>query len=165
MSKLYRKFRLLISNLLGYVYNNSAFLLFFISIIVCNLVLVTFFNEYRLNAIYKLINVVSTILTTLYIFAWSHDTNKKIIRIEELEDQLNKDKSLISIDDLKEDLADLMHEIWANDMQYTNIFSSISSSERDRLYTVYNDLSEFDKVVNRNKADKVINILEYYNLV
>ena len=160
MSKIWKGINKFFIKLLNFSYNNVWFKL---SILGTGIVYLVLLHFYPNNTLFKAWNLSYALLTTMYIFGWSYDTDKKNERIAELEWQLNEDKLLVSEEDIKEDLADLMHEIWAND-----IFSNKSNSNEkqlERAEQAYYYLSDSDKEVNREKADKVIRRLEEYKVI
>jgi hypothetical protein len=61
-------------------------------------------------------------------------------------------------DDVREDIAALMHDIWAEDIFKTDL----SLDEQYRANIHYVDLSDEDKQVNLDKADRVLQLISMY---
>ena len=157
MSKIWKGIHKFFIKLLNFSYNNVWFKLIILFTGILCLLLSLFFSK---DNLYKIVNLAYIIFMSMYIFGWSYDTDKKDERIKELEGQLNADIFLVFKEDVKEDLAYLMHEIWARDI-ISNTYNS-DKKEIERAGQVYYSLSDSDKKINREKADKVIKLLEKY---
>lgn len=80
----------------------------------------------------------------------------------------------MNVDELREGLAELQHEIWSDWMRYlfsvctswgedadtVLISSTLAARWKRQMNTAYADLSESEKDSDRNEADKVIAFLD-----
>ena len=136
---------------------------------VINLLEVFAFNRY-----YKYISVILFILTCTNLFGvaanfinsficltWIIGGLYEIYKLNkesELLRTINDSLSNYEAEDVRQGLASLMHDIWANDI----IQVELTMNEQYRANAYYTDLTEDDKQVNLSKADRVLRLISSY---
>jgi hypothetical protein len=145
MSYVFRKVKKYTINLLELFSFNSYYS--WISIIV---LILTWFDLFGVALSY----LINSFIILTWIVGWWYETYK-LNKENELLRTVNASLSKYEVEDVREDLAALMHDIWAEDIIQTNL----TLDEQYRANTPYYDLSEEDKQVNLGKADKVLEFI------
>lgn len=147
MSYLFRKVKKYGINLLEVFAFSSYYT--YISII---LLVLTWFSLFGAATIY-----INSFIVTSWIIGWQYQIYKQDKRIRELE-AINASLSYEGPFAFKQDLAALMHEIWAEDISKTEL----AYKDEYRTDHHYFDLSDDVKQVNLDKADRVLQLINSY---
>jgi hypothetical protein len=144
MSYVYRKIKKYIINLLEVFAFNSYWVWF--SFV---LAILTWFDLFGVATIY-----VAGFIIVSYNVGWWYKAYK-FEKENELLRTVNTCLSKYEAEDVREDLAALMHNIWTEDIFKTDL----TLDEQYRANTPYYDLSDDDKQVNLSKADEVLHLI------
>jgi hypothetical protein len=145
VSYVFRKIKKYSINLLEFVSFNSYYS--WISIIV---LILTWFDLFGVGLSY----IINNFIILTWIAGWWYETYK-LTKENELLRSVNASLSKYDAENVREDLAALMHDIWADDIIQTDL----SLNEQYRASTPYYDLTEDDKQVNLSKADEVLQFI------
>jgi len=110
-------------------------------------------------------NVVWNFIIATWAFGWNHEITDLEEENKQLKDKLQEivdsDDAWVDAEALREELASLSHDIWANDVLS---LQGATPDELDRANTPYNDLSDNDKEHNRKKADLILDVVSLPNV-
>lgn len=147
MSYVFRKIKKYVINLLEVFAFNSYYM--YISVI---LLILTRFDLFGVAA-----NFINSFICFTWIIGWLYETHK-LNKENELLRTINDSLSNYEAEDVREGLASLMHDIWADDI----IQVELTMDEEYRANVYYTDLTEDDKQVNLSKADRVLRLINSY---
>lgn len=147
MSYVFRKFKKYTINLLEFISFNRYYSWISIVLYIATWLL---FN-------YHLAIVINSTISMSWVAGWLYQIYKQDNRIRELEN-INYLLSYKGPFAFKEDLAALMHEIWAEDISKTEL----AYREKYRTDLHYFDLSKNVKQVNLDKADRILKLINSY---
>lgn len=102
-------------------------------------------------------NTIWTLIVFTWIIGWIHEIADKDEEIARLEKALEATGQALDYDLLVDNLAPIMHDIWANDVYN---LKNPTTDELERANTKYNDLSDNDKEHNKKKAQLIIDWLD-----
>jgi hypothetical protein len=145
MSYVFRKIKKYIINLLE-VFAFSNYYNYITTIIL----VLTWFDLFGAATVY-----INSFIIFSWIIGWQYEIHK-LTKENELLRCVNTSLSMYEAEDVREDLAVLMHDIWAED---TNQILTLTSAEYNRANTHYKALSNDDKQVNLSKADRVLEFI------
>lgn len=147
MSYVFRKVKKYTINLLE-VFAFSSYYMYISSI----LLILTWFDLFGAATIY-----INSFIVLSWIIGWQYEIHK-LTKENELLKTVNDCLSNYEADDVREDLASLMHDIWVDDILQANL----SLDEQYRANIHYVDLTQDDQQVNLTKADMVLQLLSMY---
>lgn len=147
MSYVFRKIKKYVINLLEVFAFNSYYR--YISI---GLLILTWTNLFGVAA-----NFINSFICLTWIIGWLYEIHK-LNKENELLRSVNDSLSNYEAEDVREGLASLMHDIWADDI----VQVELTMDEQYRANAYYTDLTEDDKQVNLSKADKVLRLINSY---
>ena len=147
MSYVFRKIKKYVINLLE-VFAFSSYYMYISSV----LLVLTWFNLFGVLA-----NLINSFICLTWIIGWLYEIHK-LTKENELLRTVNNSLSNYEAEDVREGLASLMHDIWADDI----IQVELTIDEQYRANAYYTDLSEDDKEVNLSKANKVLKLISSY---
>lgn len=147
MSYVFRKIKKYVINLLEVFAFNSYYM--YISVI---LLILTWTNLFGVAA-----NFINSFICFTWIIGWLYEIHK-LNKENELLRTINDSLSNYEAEDVREGLASLMHDIWADDI----IQVELTTDEEYRANVYYTDLTEDDKQVNLSKADRVLRLINSY---
>lgn len=147
MSYVFRKIKKYVINLLE-VFAFSSYYMYISSV----LLVLTWFNLFGVLA-----NLINSFICLTWIIGWLYEIHK-LTKENELLTTVNDSLSNYEAEDVREGLASLMHDIWADDI----IQVELTIDEQYRANAYYTDLSEDDKEVNLSKANKVLKLISSY---
>jgi hypothetical protein len=116
------------------------------------LLVLTWFDLFGVATIY-----INSFIGLTWIIGWLYEIHK-LTKENELLRTVNDSLSNYEAEDVREGLASLMHDIWADDI----IQVELTIDEQYRANAYYTDLSEDDKEVNLYKANKVLKLISSY---
>lgn len=147
MSYVFRKIKKYVINLLE-VFAFSSYYMYLSSI----LLILTWFDLFGVAA-----NFINSFICLTWIIGWLYEIHK-LNKENELLRTINDSLSNYEAEDVREGLASLMHDIWANDI----IQVELTMDEQYRANAYYTDLTKDDKQVNLSKADRVLRLINSY---
>lgn len=147
MSYVFRKIKKYVINLLE-VFAFSSYYMYISSV----LLVLTWFDLFGVATIY-----INSFIGLTWIIGWLYEIHK-LTKENELLRTVNDSLSNYEAEDVREGLASLMHDIWADDI----IQVELTIDEQYRANAYYTDLSEDDKEVNLYKANKVLKLISSY---
>jgi hypothetical protein len=147
MSYVFRKVKKYTINLLEVFAFSSYYN--YISIII---LVLTWFDLFGAATVY-----INSFIILSWIIGWQYEIHK-LTKENELLKTVNSSLSNYKVENIREDLAALMHNIWTEDIFKTDL----TLDEQYRANTPYYDLSDDDKQVNLSKADEVLQLISMY---
>ena len=147
MSYVFRKIKKYVINLLEVFAFNRYYR--YISI---GLFILTWFDLFGVAA-----NFINSFICLTWIIGWLYEIHK-LNKENELLRTINDSLSNYEAEDVRQGLASLMHDIWANDI----IQVELTMDEQYRANAYYTDLTEDDKQVNLSKANRVLRLINSY---
>jgi hypothetical protein len=147
MSYVFRKIKKYVINLLE-VFAFSSYYMYLSSI----LLILTWFDLFGVAA-----NFINSFICLTWIIGWLYEIHK-LNKENELLRTINDSLSNYEAEDVRQGLASLMHDIWANDI----IQVELTMDEQYRANAYYTDLTEDDKQVNLSKANRVLRLINSY---
>lgn len=147
MSYVFRKIKKYVINLLEVFAFNSYYM--YISVI---LLILTWSDLFGVAT-----NFINSFICFTWIIGWLYEIHK-LNKENELLRTINDSLSNYEAEDVREGLASLMHDIWADDI----IQVELTIDEEYRANVYYTDLTEDDKQVNLSKADRVLRLINSY---
>ena len=147
MSYVFRKIKKYVINLLE-VFAFSSYYMYLSGI----LLILTWFDLFGVATIY-----INSFIVFSWIIGWLYEIHK-LNKENELLRAVNDSLSNYEAEDVREGLASLMHDIWADDI----IQVELTMNEQYRANAYYTELTEDDKQVNLSKADRVLRLISSY---
>jgi hypothetical protein len=147
MSYVFRKVKKYTINLLEVFAFSSYYN--YISIIV---LVLTWFDLFGVATIY-----INSFICLTWIIGWLYEIHK-LNKENKLLRTINDSLSNYEAEDVREGLASLMHDIWADDIFQVEL----TMDEQYRANAYYTDLTEDDKQVNLSKADRILRLISSY---
>ena len=147
MSYVFRKIKKYVINLLE-VFAFSSYYMYLSGI----LLILTWFDLFGVATIY-----INSFICLTWIIGWLYEIHK-LTKENELLRSVNASLSNYEAEDVREGLAFLMHDIWAEDI----VQVELTMDEQYRANAYYTDLTEVDKQVNLSKADRVLRLINSY---
>ena len=147
MSYVFRKIKKYVINLLE-VFAFSSYYMYLSGI----LLILTWFDLFGVATIY-----INSFICLTWIIGWLYEIHK-LTKENELLRSVNDSLSNYEAEGVREGLASLMHDIWADDI----IQVELTIDEQYRANAYYTDLTEDDKQVNLSKADRVLRLINSY---
>jgi hypothetical protein len=148
MSYVFRKIKKYVINLLEVFAFSSYYN--WISIIV---LILTWFDLFGVALSY----LINSFIILTWIAGWWYETYK-LNKENELLRTVNASLSNYEAEEVREGLASLMHDIWADDI----VQVELTMDEQYRANAYYTDLTEDDKQINLSKADRVLRLINSY---